>query len=484
MKLSTLLDELSQKALSDLEISSITSNSKEVRLGSLFIATQGLTSDAHDFIPVAFQQGARFCIGEKKCPAGIDPSLYLQVPDSKKALGLVASAFYGHPSRKMQVYAVTGTSGKTTTSFLMESVLRAKNHRVGLIGTVLYRVGDRIITSTHTTPGAVEIQKLFYEMLQAGCDSVVMEVSSHALKQERAWGICFDGAIFTNLTPEHLDYHPDMADYFAAKARLFTDYADYAHQHGKKKFVASVNAADSYGMKLIELLSKKKQSFISVVPFDGSSLSVTSAGVTGDLHGVSVKSGLTGSFNGFNIAGVVELFRGMGFPVPVISKGIESLTGVPGRLESVPNTHGITVLVDYAHKPDALEKVLKALRPMVSGGRLITVFGCGGDRDKTKRPVMGRLAAELSDLVFVTSDNPRTEQPAQIIQEILGGISDQTRVQVMEDRRAAIGAAVSEARTGDLILIAGKGHEDYQIIGTEKQPFDDRVVAREALDRR
>ena len=370
----------------------------------------------------------------------------------------------------MQVYGVTGTSGKTTTTFLMESVLKAKGHKVGLIGTVMNKIGDQIQHSTHTTPGAVELQKLFREMQQAGCDSVVMEVSSHALKQHRTWGVCFDGAIFSNLTPEHLDYHPDMDDYFASKAMLFKEYADYAHAHGKKKFVASINKDSPFGEKLIHQLEHPKKSFVTVAPFSGA-----------EFIASGIKSHLAGTFNAENCASVVALFHAAGFSDSVIAKGIESLTGVPGRLEPVTNDKGITVLVDYAHKPDALEKVLKALRPSVTG-KLICVFGCGGDRDTTKRPVMGEIAERLADHVVVTSDNPRTEDPQKIIEQILVGMKKKNH-DVEPDRKLAIERAISIAKAGDCVLVAGKGHEDYQIIGTEKLPFDDRVIAKIALSK-
>ncbi|MCM0605010.1 MAG: UDP-N-acetylmuramoyl-L-alanyl-D-glutamate--2,6-diaminopimelate ligase [Xanthomonadaceae bacterium] len=468
MKLSSLLSEVGFKSDIDLEVSSITANSQEVRLGSIFIAIKGLAHDGHDSIDQAFKSGARFVVGEKPIPKGIDPSLYLKVPDTKKVLGLIASAFYGHPSRKMQVFGVTGTSGKTTTSFLMESVLKAKGHKVGLIGTVLYRIGDQIQTSTHTTPGAVELQKMFHEMSREGCDSVVIEVSSHALKQDRTWGVCFDGAIFSNLTPEHLDYHPDMDDYFNSKALLFKEYADYAATHGKKKFFASINQDSPYGEKLIKQLEVQKKSSVVIAPFTAQTF--ISSGI---------KSHLQGTFNNENCASVVALFKAVGFSDSVITKGIESLQGVPGRLEQVRNNKGITVLVDYAHKPDALEKVLKALRPGTVG-KLICVFGCGGDRDTTKRQVMGEIAERLSDHVIVTSDNPRTEDPVTIIEQILGGMKKKA-LTVEPDRKLAIEQAIAMASSGDCVLIAGKGHEDYQIIGTTKLPFDDRLVAAEVL---
>jgi len=473
LKLSLLLQEVGVKPKNDFEISSISANSKEIRMGSLYIAVKGTTHDGHSFLEDAIKSGARVCIGEAPCPAALTQDQYIQVKDSREALGLIASAFYGHPTRKLKVYGVTGTSGKTTTAFLMESVLKARGDRVGLIGTVVFRFAGKEIPATHTTPGAVELQKIFYDMQQAGCDSVVMEVSSHALDQKRTLGVVFDGAIFTNLSPEHLDYHKTMDEYFKSKKILFTDYADSAKKHGKK-FVAAVNEDDAYGEKLLKELGSKAH------PFNTAGMNVGLNGIQGSVNGVAIQSSLLGQFNASNIAGVVSLFHFAGVSGAVISKGIEALQGVPGRMEKIENTKGLHVIVDYAHKPDALEKVLQTLSK-IKTGRIITVFGCGGDRDTAKRPVMGKISESLSDLTFVTSDNPRTEDPQKIIDAILSGITDPSKVRVEPDRKLAIQEAIKEAKAGDIVLIAGKGHEDYQILGSQKVHFDDREEARAAL---
>ncbi|MGZ6371372.1 MAG: UDP-N-acetylmuramoyl-L-alanyl-D-glutamate--2,6-diaminopimelate ligase, partial [Bdellovibrionota bacterium] len=330
--------------------------------------------------------------------------------------------------------------------------------------------------SNNTTPGPVELQSLLAEMRDAGCKSVVMEVSSHGLKMHRTAQIAFDAAVFTNLTPEHLDFHPDMEDYFHAKGILFKEMADEAREIGKKP-VAIINGEDEYGKRLIREL---KQEFLDFSQ-DAHQLKVDLSGIHGKAHGIEIQSKLTGRFNAFNIAAAVAAAKALQIDAKIISRGIGNLPVVPGRLERVPNTKGIHVLVDYAHKPDALEKVLKTLKDVKGSHRLITVFGCGGDRDRKKRPVMGKIAVELSDHVVITSDNPRTEDPGTIIQEILGGTAGYKNFEVEADRKSAIFAAIQVAKAGDLVVIAGKGHEDYQILGTGKIHFDDREVAAEAL---
>jgi UDP-N-acetylmuramoyl-L-alanyl-D-glutamate--2,6-diaminopimelate ligase len=407
----------------------------------------------------------------------------------------MAANFYGHPSHAMTMIGVTGTSGKTTTTYLCEAMLKASGHRVGVLGTVNVRFGDRVYPATHTTPGAVELQGFLARMQADGCTAVVMEVSSHALKQHRSATIAFDAMVFTNLSPEHLDFHPDMEDYYLSKAMLFQEYIDVAVAVGKRP-AAVVNADDENGQRLLAELKAANRSDIRVLAYgmgpgvdvSGSHLAIDLASIRGDVAGMPVQSSLTGRFNASNILAALGVGRALGLPPEAFTHGIAALTTVPGRLERVPNARGVHVLVDYAHKPDALEKVLKTLREVKGQHRLITVFGCGGDRDRLKRPVMGRLAVELSDYVFVTSDNPRTEKPEAIIQEIEQGIVGYTNYTIEADRRKAIFAAVRQAQPGDLVIIAGKGHEDYQILADPVHPkqtvkihFDDREVAAEAL---
>ncbi|MFL5815467.1 MAG: UDP-N-acetylmuramoyl-L-alanyl-D-glutamate--2,6-diaminopimelate ligase [Bdellovibrionia bacterium] len=478
-----------------LSVQGVTADSRQVKPGMIFVATRGESQDGHRFIAQAHQSGASLIVGEDPVPAGIP---YLQVANGRLALARLAAAFYDNPSHAMLMVGVTGTSGKTTTSYLVESILKAAGHHVGLIGTVAFRYKDKVIDSTHTTPGAAELQRLLAEMRDAGCTAVVMEVSSHSLKQHRAAYLAFDAMIFTNLTPEHLDYHPDMEDYFGAKAMLFTEYAAESRRAGKAP-VASIGVDTEWGQRLArELQARKPAEMARVVTYSsdvtpaelqGSLLKMGLEGIHGEIAGVKIDSALTAKFNVANILGAVGAALGLKLNPQAIAQGVNELESVPGRLQAVPNAQGIHVLVDYAHKPDALEKVLQTLRGIIqdsrqsSGGspRLITVFGCGGDRDRTKRPVMGKLAVELSDLTIVTSDNPRTENPQSIIDEIVSGMSGHSNFTVEPDRKKAIYSAIDDAKRGDIVLIAGKGHEDYQIIGTTKIHFDDREVASEAL---
>jgi len=475
----------------------ITSDSREVKPGALFVAVQGGSRDGHDFIDEVIGKGAAAIIGERDLGRTLSIP-YTRVADSRLALAEEASKFYGNPSHSMKIAGVTGTSGKTTVTYILESILLAeKESRVGVVGTVNFRTtgpqNTTILPSTHTTPGPVELQKLLARMKAEGVTHVVMEVSSHALAQKRVAGIEFDATAFTNLTPEHLDFHRDMDDYFSAKKVLFTDLYESARTAGKNP-ARVVNIDDAYGRKLAQTLGSTVTT-ISVsdqATYRGSSLTDSLNGIAGQIVGetgaIQVSSSLMGRFNVSNILTAVGLAKGLGVSDDTIARGIARLTGVPGRLERVPNSKGLHVFVDYAHKPDALQKVLNVFQAFRDSHRLITVFGCGGDRDRTKRPVMGRIAQTLSDVVIVTSDNPRTEDPASIIREITQGMDGQglsgTRHSIQHiqpDRRKAIFDAVAQARPGDLILIAGKGHEDYQIIGTHKYPFDDRKIALEAL---
>jgi len=461
------------------KFSSITSDSREVRPGSLFVAIAGGSKDGHDFIDEVIAKGAAAIIGERELHRKI-PVPYTRVNDSRLALAEAAAAFYGHPSRSMKVLGVTGTSGKTTTTYALESILHAAGFKVGVIGTVNYRYGDarevHVLPSTHTTPGPVELQRLIATMREKGVTHLVAEVSSHALSQKRAHGIRFDVAAFTNLTPEHLDFHRDMEDYFAAKKILFTDLSR-AHV---------INLDDPYGERLFKELPPGAVGFSLTKPaaIDGRELHVSVTGITGKVGpDLVIESTLMARYNASNLLTAIGMARALDIPATAIAEGIRRLK-VPGRMERVPNTKGIHVFVDYAHKPDALEKVLTSLQAFrQEGHRLITVFGCGGDRDRTKRPVMGKIAQNLSDLVIVTSDNPRTEDPEAIIREILQGMGAKPAPTADSDRRRAIQNAISVARPGDIVLIAGKGHEDYQIIGTQKHPFDDREVAAQALAR-
>lgn len=493
MKLREIVPEISgalsrriPSELADREITWVTSDSRDVKVGAAFVAIRGGTQDGHGYLKPALAQGAVLLIGEAPAVEGMDGAAYVQVRDSRLALAELAAAFYGHPSRSMRIVGVTGTSGKTTTTHLIESILKESGLDTGLIGTIEYRYRGQSVAASHTTPGAVELQKLLSEMRDAGCKAVVMEVSSHSLKQRRSYAIAFDGVVFTNLTSEHLDYHPDMEDYFRSKALLFTDCLEYSRANGKKPAMA-ISLDDEFGRRLYKELegsSAGRTGFALSGPADlsGDELEVSVDGIRGRAGDVQIDSNFIAAFNAQNILASVAISRAMGIDAHSISRGIRALRNVPGRLERVANSREILVLVDYAHKPDALEKVLKTLRAMEGRGRIITVFGCGGDRDRTKRPIMGRIAAELSDEAIVTSDNPRTENPLSIIGEITTGMAGFSNFRIEPDRKKAIFRSIKSARTRDIVLIAGKGHEDYQIIGKTKIHFDDRAVAKEALD--
>ncbi len=486
MKLNNLLsilvdggENVNLSSLPNIEIKKITSDSREAGPGVLFIAITGTQKNGHAFIAEVKKNGCSYIIGEISAKAsGLEPKKYLQVRDSRLALGLLASAIEGNPSREMIILGVTGTSGKTTTSYLLESILHASGKKVGLIGTVSYRYDGKETPSTHTTPSPIELHRLLRSMRNQGCEAVVMEVSSHALKQRRTAGVSFDGALFTNLSAEHLDYHPDMEDYFRSKKMLFSEQAALSNKWGKKTVLA-IHGDCSHGKRLTTELTSNTLNVFTVEE----DVKVSAHGIRGTFSGIEIESNLIGRFNAENIAGAVALTRSLpkSFKISeqAIQNGIKNLSRIPGRLEQVPDTKGgRVILVDYAHKPDALEKVLNILRPMrPKNGKLICVVGCGGDRDRTKRPVMGEIACRLSDQVFFTSDNPRTEDPESILDEIVSGCSSSKNWLRITDRALAILTGVRATRPGDILLIAGKGHEDYQIIGTQKVHFDDREEA-------
>lgn len=483
MKLDELLDILREEfpALPEMrggDVTTLTSNSSDVRRDSVFVAIPGTKVDGHDFLEKAKASGAMILIGERPgSDFGLTSDEYLRVPDARLALGLLASRFEKNPSREMLMVGITGTSGKTTTSYIVEAILRAAGMKVGLIGTVSYRIDGHEIPSTHTTPGPVELHQLLREMKKAGCGAVVMEISSHALKQHRSAGLAMDAAVFTNLSREHLDYHADMEDYFLSKRVLFDDQVVRSRRWGKNPKLA-VHAGNKEGDRL---LRETNGAIPFAVPAD---VLIDSAGIRGVFSGIEIESPLFGRFNAENVAAAVAITQALEIPDRAIQVGVKSLARVPGRLERVVDRRGgRIILVDYAHKPDALEKVLNVLRPMRKpGAKLITVVGCGGDRDRTKRPVMGEIACRLSDAVIFTSDNPRTEDPSAILDEIEIGCAAATNRERQVDRKKAITLAVKRAKAGDIVLIAGKGHEDYQIIGNEKTPFDDREIAAAALD--
>jgi UDP-N-acetylmuramoyl-L-alanyl-D-glutamate--2,6-diaminopimelate ligase len=408
---------------------------------------------------------------------------WIVVKDARLALAWLAAEFFGHPSREMQVVGITGTNGKTTTGYLVSSIFEAAGTRCGLMGTVTYRIGAKEFAATRTTPEAPELQGMMRQMVAAGCGACVMEVSSHALALRRADSIHFSGAIFTNLTRDHLDFHVNMENYFAAKRRLFEMLPAEAP--------AVVNIDDPRGGGMAEAARRAvTYSLNHAADVTPGPVSFSFAGLEFDVRTprgvVHVRSRLIGRPNVYNILSAVGVTMALGVPLEAIARGLERLEGVPGRFERASAADDdVTVVVDYAHTDDALKNLLEMARPLAAQ-RLITVFGAGGDRDRTKRPLMGMVAARLSDVVVITSDNPRSEDPGRIIDEVNLGAQPETRqrgaeVLAIVDRREAILRAVSQAESGDVVLIAGKGHEKYQEIAGLTLPFDDVAVAREAL---
>ncbi len=509
MKLSDLLQAVPVLRISDVsadpEITSIHYRSQDVRPGGLFIAVPGFRADGHDFIADAVNRGAAAVIAGKT--VNISGAVVVEVADTRRAMGLLAARFYGNPSDNLCLIGITGTNGKTTTSFLVESVLKQAGFATGVIGTIGYYYKGKAFDNPVTTPESPDLQRILAQMREAGVTHVVMEVSSHAVDLHRIAGCCFDAGIFTNLTQDHLDYHRTLDEYWACKQRFFTEYL--AAGPKKDQSFAVVNGNDPRGRQLSECLDIP---CLTVGDFGENMIWTENFGygphgMSGNIHTPSgvffVRSPLIGTYNLENILCAVGIGTGLNLLPENIRAGIESLPCVAGRLEPVfasglsGGKPEIAVYVDYAHTPDALENVLRTVRPLTAG-RLVCVFGCGGDRDAGKRPLMGEIAGRMAELAIVTSDNPRTEDPDAIIRDILPGIlktggqaypvSDISagfdgRGHVVEpDRRQAIRLAIRAARPGDIVVIAGKGHENYQIIGRETFPFDDRLEAGKALE--
>ena len=467
--------------------------------GGLFVAIPGTRTDGHEFVRQAVACGARVVVVEK--PGDAPPGVtVVRVPNARVALAALASSFYAFPSHRLTIVGVTGTNGKTTTTYLLESILAAAGNRVGVMGTVNIRYPGAVLAAPVTTPESLDLQRFLSDMLQAGVTHVVMEISSHGLDMHRVEGTRFAAGLFTNLSQDHLDYHGTMEQYFAAKARLFTQIL---RGDGKARPVALINGDDGWGKKLCSLVPGPLLRY-GLMP----GLEIRATQATCDLSGITARvetpsgelelhSPLLGRLNLYNLLAAAAAAVGLGLPLAAIRAGTEALTQVPGRLETVPNDLGVRVVVDYAHTPDALEKALDALRDL-GGRRLICVFGCGGDRDRGKRPLMGAAAAQRADVVVITSDNPRTEVPEAIVAEIETGVRalglkrieprgevappDERCYTLMVDRREAIRLAVAWVQPGDVVYIGGKGHETYQIIGRRRLDFDDRLVAAAALE--
>lgn len=489
MQLGELLHKVTVKQVcgpTDIDVAGLSYDSRRVQPGDLFFALRGRSHDGHRFLADAVARGAKVLVVES-CPAEKLPVTLVQVDNARRAMATVARAYYGDPTLDMAVVGVTGTNGKTTTTYLLEAILQEAGQQPAVVGTINYRCGTQILPAPHTTPEAVDLLAQIAQFKASGARSLIMEVSSHALDQHRADGVWFDVGVFTNLTPEHLDYHGDMEHYFASKLRLFRELLP------AKGGRAVVNIDDPYGARLATLipdvLSWGHTALSMIHPKD---LTVTLGGIHGEVVTpcgvVKLNSRLLGEYNVENLLGAIGAAVALGLPSDVIARGLSRVSGVPGRLERVANQRGAVAVVDYAHTGDALNRVLEALCAL-HPSRIVTVFGCGGDRDPRKRPVMGEVAARRSDIAVVTSDNPRTEDPQQIISQVQTGVAlvhprEWTEAEavagvgrgyvVIPDRRAAIRFAVGLLRPGDVLLVAGKGHEDYQILGTTRIHFDDR----------
>jgi UDP-N-acetylmuramoyl-L-alanyl-D-glutamate--2,6-diaminopimelate ligase len=492
MNLRDLLHGLTAEPIAAVPVSGVACHSKLVRPGDLFIAIEGTKTDGHAFIDEAIARGASAIIAQRLIAfhrAGLisaqqaRPCPSVIVPDTHQALVVVAARFYGHPSQKLRLIGVTGTNGKTTTTYLLKMILEAAGERAGLLGTIVYQIGERVVPSTNTTPGPLELQRYLAQMVAGGLRWCVMEVSSHALAQGRVAGLEFEAAVFSNLGSDHLDYHKTREAYAAAKRRLF----DGLRVGGS----AVINVDDAYGRVLAETIPNRAVITYGVEhpgKVAARQISCSWQGIDLILETpwgtLLLTTPLVGRHNVCNITSAVTTLLALGISPSAIRDGLASLEQVPGRLERVPNEQGINILIDYAHTADALRQVLLALRELTRG-RVIVVFGCGGDRDQGKRPAMGKVASLIADHVVLTSDNPRGEDPMDIIHQIKSGFPLGFRqFEVIPDREQAIATALAVARRDDTLLIAGKGHEAYQIFDHITVPFSDRDVVERCVGAR
>jgi UDP-N-acetylmuramoyl-L-alanyl-D-glutamate--2,6-diaminopimelate ligase len=455
----------------DAPVSGVSYRSGDVGPGFLFFAVPGSHTDGHAHAGDAVANGATVVVAERGLGTGVTEVL---VPSVREAMGVVAGSFYGRPSDAMVVIGVTGTNGKTTTTYLLERIFTAAGMGAGMIGTTGVRVDGRVIGYDRTTPEAPDMHRLLAQMRDEGVRAVAMEVSSHGLDQHRVGGIRFSCAVFTNLSQDHLDYHGSIEEYFRAKARLFTP--EMAER-------AAVNHDAPEGRELIGRIPTLTFGVGGGADVRAEAVDVGSTGLSFEVDGLQVRSPLRGAFNVSNCLAALAASRQVGIADEQVARGIAALPGVPGRMEPVETGQPFEVLVDYAHTPDSLENILRAARPLAGAHRVIAVFGCGGDRDRGKRPLMGEAATRLADISIVTSDNPRSEDPEAIVREIeVGARAGGGRYTVEVDRRAAIRLALSEAAAGDVVVIAGKGHETGQEFADRTIPFDDRIVARKELE--
>ncbi|OAB33909.1 UDP-N-acetylmuramoyl-L-alanyl-D-glutamate--2,6-diaminopimelate ligase [Paenibacillus glacialis] len=471
----------------DIRVSGIQTDSRKVTEGDLFICLPGHTVDGHNYAQQAMEKGTAALVVDRQLDIDLPQII---VKDCRYAMAVLADAFFGSPSKQMKVIGITGTNGKTTTAYLIEKIMNDHNVKTGLIGTIQMRYGGRTFPMSGTTPEALELQRSLHDMAASGTRCCVMEVSSHALEQGRVKGTDFRTAVFTNLTQDHLDYHNTMDEYRAAKGLFFSRMGNaFQSIQDKRKFVV-LNADDPASAYFKNITSAEVVTYglEEGVDVRATEISISAQGT--DFHvdsfkgSTDIKLKMVGKFNVYNALGAITATLLEGVPLDEIKRSLESLSGVDGRVESVDAGQPFAVIVDYAHTPDGLENVLKTVDEFAVG-RVLTVFGCGGDRDKTKRPIMGKIAAKYSDVVFVTSDNPRTEDPESILKDIEQGLIEdqvpQEKYQLIVDRRGAIQKAIDMASPEDVVLIAGKGHETYQLIGQTTHDFDDRIVAKEAI---
>jgi len=492
MILKELLEVLNKPNVSgglERQVKDITYDSREVKKDSLFVAIHGFKTDGRKYIADAIRKGASVIVTEGTIEAPENNISVISVPDARNALALLSAQFYGYPSRRLRMIGITGTNGKTTTSYLIKAIIEKAGKRCGLLGTISYIIGDETIQSPHTTPESADLQKYLHRIIESGAEYAVMEVSSHALELNRVADCEFDIAVFTNLTQDHLDFHKTMEGYFSAKLKLFTSLSNERGKMVKK--VGIINIDDPYSKRILDAIKVKAVTYgfsrdADIRPDD----------VRMDINGIAFKavtqkgifpieSKLTGKYNINNILSTIGVGQALGFDNSIIADGIRAVENISGRFEKIEEGQDFAVVVDYAHTEDALKRLLEAVKEFANG-RIITVFGCGGDRDKGKRPKMGETAGKASNIVIITSDNPRSEDPMEIIKEIEEGIKgikngNKPDYLIMPDRREAICKAVELARKDDIVVIAGKGHEDYQIIGDKKSHFDDREIAREAI---
>jgi UDP-N-acetylmuramoyl-L-alanyl-D-glutamate--2,6-diaminopimelate ligase len=480
MRIKTLLKKIQIKypaGIVDPEVTGIACNSKLVQPGYIFVAIKGNRQDGNSFIEEAVSYGARAVIMQGQMPPGLKSAIFIKVKDTRIALADLAAEFYGRPSQRLKVVGVTGTNGKTTITYLIEAILQESGLTSSVVGTINYRFKDKTVVSKNTTPGPIELQSMLKDMVEAGVDYCAMEVSSHALDQDRARGIDFSSAIFTNLTQDHLDYHKTLQRYFKAKSKLFTELKGSSN--------AIVNIDDAYGKKLLKLSKGKIVTYgidsAAMVRALDLEYAVTHTSFTVSMPKTRLKisTSLIGRHNIYNILSAIAWAQAEGIALHSIKSAVEKFRLVPGRLERVACDNGFSVFVDYAHTEDALKNIIRSLRDLCDR-RIIVVFGCGGERDRTKRPKMGRVVSEMSDYAIITNDNPRSEDPLEIIEDIKKGIKKDNFC-VIPERMDAIRRSLALAAKGDIVLVAGKGHEDYQILKEKTLSFDDRIAVKECL---